>query len=104
MVGEESFRVCKSYYLSTLAVSQKMIYNVHEKKNPITGVVKADGRGKKCHSNVTKEHREIVIAHINSFPVIDSHYCRAKTNKKYAQPGLNIERMYDLYKSHCSEK
>ena len=104
MVGEESFRVCKSYYLSTLAVSQKMIYNVHEKKNPITGVVKADGRGKKCHSNVTKEQREIVIAHINSFPVIDSHYCRAKTNKKYVQPGLNIERMYDLYKSHCSEK
>ena len=104
MVGEESFRICKSYYLSTLAVSQKMIYNVHEKKNPITGVVKADGRGKKCHSNVTKEQREIVIAHINSFPVIDSHYCRAKTNKKYVQPGLNIERMYDLYKSHCSEK
>ena len=58
MVGEESFRVCKSYYLSTLAVSQKMIYNVHEKKSPITGVVKADGRGKKFHSNVTKEQRE----------------------------------------------
>ena len=73
-----------------------MIYNVHEKKNPINGVVKADGQGKKCHSNVTKEQREIVIAHINSFPVIDSHYCRAKTNKKYVQPGLNIERMYDL--------
>ena len=67
MVGEESFRVCKSYYLSTLAVSQKMIYNVHEKKNPITGVVKADGWGKKCHSNVTKEQREIVIAHFIFF-------------------------------------
>ena len=63
-----------------------MICNVHEKKNSITGVVKADGRGNKCHSNVTKEQTEIVIAHINSFPVIDweSHYCRAKTNKKYA--------------------
>ena len=45
-VGEESFRVCKSYYLSTLAVSQKMIYHVHEKKDPITGVVKPDERGK----------------------------------------------------------
>ena len=54
-----------------------------------------------CHE---RAEREIVIAHINSFPVIDSHYCRAKTNKKHVQPGLNIERMYYLYKSHCSEK
>lgn len=104
MVGEESFRVCKSYYLSTLAVSQKMVYNVHEKKCAVSGVVDTDSRGRKSHSNVTKEQREIVIAHINSFPVIDSHYCRAKTNKKYVQSGLNIERMYDLYNSHCSEK
>ena len=29
---------------------------------------------------------------------MDSHYCRAKTNKKYIEPGLDIEKMYDLYK------
>ena len=29
--GEESFHVCKSFYLSTLAVSQKVIYGAHEK-------------------------------------------------------------------------
>ena len=32
MKGEGSFRVCKSFYLSTLAISQKMVYNVHQKK------------------------------------------------------------------------
>ena len=32
MKGEGSFRVCKSFYLSTLAISQKMVYNVHKKK------------------------------------------------------------------------
>ena len=30
--GESYARVCKEFYLSTLAVSQKMVYNVHEKK------------------------------------------------------------------------
>ena len=40
MKGEKSFRVCKSFYLSTLAVSQKMVYNVHQKKDQATGIVK----------------------------------------------------------------
>ena len=96
---ERSYRVCKSFYLSTLAVSQKMIYNVHDKKDETTGIVKIDGRG--THSNhhkVSEEERKSVLAHIQSFPVVDSHYCRAKTNKKYLESGLNIQKMYDLYK------
>ena len=102
MKGEESFRVCKSFYLSTLAVSQKMIYGVHEKKEEVCVIVKPDGRGKhNNHYKVTQEEKEKVIAHINSFPVIDSHYCRAKTNKKYLEVDLNIEKMYDLYKEKC---
>ena len=34
---------------------------------------------------------------------MDSHYCRAKTNKKYLQSDLKIEKMYDLYKTKCTE-
>ena len=43
MKGEDSFRVSKSFYLSTLAISQKMVYNVHQKKNILTGMLKSDG-------------------------------------------------------------
>ena len=43
MKGEDSFRVCKSFYLSTLAISQKMVYNVHQKKNKLTGMLKPHG-------------------------------------------------------------
>ena len=32
------------------------------------------------------------------FLSFESHYCGAKTNKKYLEAGLNIARMYDLYK------
>ena len=72
MKGEESFCVCKSFYLSTMLVSQKMIYGVHEKKEQVSGIVKPDGRRKhNNHYKVTQEEKEKVIAHINSFPVID---------------------------------
>ena len=33
MKGEDSFRLCKRFYLSTPAVGQKMVYNFHPKKN-----------------------------------------------------------------------
>ena len=46
-----------------------MVYNVHEKKDKVTGILKADGRGKhNKHHRVTEEQREEVIVHINSFP------------------------------------
>ena len=30
-------------------------------------------------------------SHIDSFPVLESHYCKAKTNKKYLEEGLTKE-------------
>ena len=101
MKGEDSFRVSKSFYLSTLAISQKMVYNVHQKKNILTGMLKSDGWGKhNKHTKVSDEQKNVVICHIDSFPVIESHYCRAKTNK-YLEAGLRIQRMYDLCKEKC---
>ena len=44
------------------------------------------------------EQKNEVIFHINSFPVVEAHYCWAKTNRKYLEAELNIEKMYDLYK------
>ena len=79
MKGEKLLCVYKSFYLSILEVSQKMIYGVHEKKEEVSGIVKADGQGKhNNHYKVTQEEKEKVIAHISSFPVIDLHYCQAK--------------------------
>ena len=100
--GEDSFGVCKSFYLSTLAISQKMVYNFHQKKNKVIGMLKWDGRGKHDkHAKVSDEQKNGVMSHIDSFPVIKFHYCRAKTNKKYFEAGLSIQKMYDLYKEKC---
>ena len=76
-----------------------MVYSVHEKKESVSGATEPDGRGKHGkQSSVSDVNCQKVVDHINSFPVIDSHYCRARTNKKYLDPGLNIEKMYDLHK------
>ena len=58
-----------------------MVYNVHEIKDPVSGAIKSDGRGKHevNHFKIKDEDRQ--FNHINSFLVVDFQYCRAKTNK-----------------------
>jgi len=83
-----------------------MVYNVHTKKDKATGVIKADQRGKHCkqQAKVSEDQKNHVMEHISSFPVLDSHYCRAKTNKKYLEADLNINKMYALYEEKCSKE
>ena len=102
MKGEDSFRVCKSFYLSTLAISQKMVYNVHQKKNKLTGMLKPHGWGKPDkHAKVSDEQKNGVISHIDSFPVIESRYCRAKVNKNIWKQGLSFKRCMIFTKKKC---
>lgn len=44
-----------------------------------------------------------VKKHINSFPVLDSHYCRASSQKKYLESHLIVARIYALYKEQTSQ-
>ena len=102
LVQGHKIRVCKDYYLGTLSVSQKMVYGSHLKKNDITGTPKADGRGKHAKKRISDEDRDHVIDHINSFPRVESHYCRSSTKKEYLDSGLNLQKMYDLYVESCT--
>ena len=79
----ESIQVCKAFYLGTLNISQKVVYNVHNKKDSFTGIPKTDARGKHKKKIVSEESRNGVRRHIDSFPVVESHYCRANTSNKY---------------------
>ena len=40
----------------------------------------------------------MVTNHFKSFPVVESHYCRAKSNKQHLDGSLTLTKMYDLYK------
>lgn len=64
-----------------------------------------DRRGK--HSPGIKKSplvHQFVHDHIASFPALDSHYARARTNKKYLEATLNVSKMYSLYVEFCKQK
>lgn len=103
-VNNEKHRVCKKFFLETILVSQKTIYNVHNNKDKVTQVPKSDERGKKTKDRIPKTDKDLVRKHIESFAKVESHYCRAKTTKEYLSPDLNISRMYDLYVEHCTKE
>ncbi|KAK3911441.1 GATOR complex protein MIOS [Frankliniella fusca] len=83
--------VCQTMFLDTLDISVKVVQTAHKKNSP-------DKRGK--HEN-RKTTSPILIGsvkdHIKSFPVIESHYCREGTRRRYLQANLSVARMYRLY-------
>ena len=105
-VGSSKIRVCKDYYLGTLSISQKPIHNFHKnKKDPVTGILAADCRGKHPKRKISEESKNRVRSHTESFPTVESHYryTRASSKRLYLESYLNIEKMYELYVACCNE-
>lgn len=102
-IGNTTVQVCKPFYLGTLSISQKPIYNVHKNKDEHTNTPKQDGRGKSANSGrrLSEEKRDMIKDHINSFPAVESHYCRSTTSRKYLDSNLSLVKMYALYKEKC---
>lgn len=99
-VQEEKIQVCKKFFLGTLNISQKPIYTVHSVG---CDVKKKDMRGKTGTRKLSNEKKQVVIDHINKFNVVESHYCRHNSQKKYLEASLTIPKMYDLYLKFCTE-
>lgn len=99
----DKFRVCKPFFLNTLCISQKPIYNVHLKKSD-SGTPQSDKRGQGTKDRISKKDKDNIRQHIESFPSVDAHYCRKDSKKKYLDPSLNIQKMYELYVEMCHEK
>lgn len=64
----------------------------------LMGTVTPDKRGNHNNRPSISEHvKKGVREHINLFPRVPSHYCRAITNKMYLEDGLTIAKMHRLY-------
>lgn len=97
-------QVCKLFYCGTLAISQKPIYTAHEKKNSSTNTPGRCSQGKHTKKIISDDEKTLVMEHINSFPRVPSHYCRADSNREYLDQCLNIKKMYELYVTVAQEK
>ncbi|GFN91926.1 DNA repair protein rhp54 [Plakobranchus ocellatus] len=47
------------------------------------------------------ESVQSVLAHIQSFPKVDSHYCRKESSREFLDQSLSISEMYRLYVERC---
>jgi len=97
-VKENTFRVCRNFFLKTLNIGKKTVEVALRQKSHGT-FVGADKRGKQCSWNKIPQHlTNLIHQHIRSFPVMESHYSRAKSKKQYLSGDLNIKVMYGLFK------
>ena len=84
------------------AYNQKKVYNTHKNKDRLTGTPKKDDRGIKTKEKLT-EGKAFIRHHIEPFPAVKSHYCRANTKKTYLESELNLAKMYYLYSEKCKD-
>lgn len=98
-------RVCKQFFLATLAISEKMVRVATDKLTDI-GTVERDHRGGRVVTN--SEHdkiiKELVDRHIDRFPRVESHFCRKDSSKEYLSSDLTVKKMFDMYKSEHNNK
>lgn len=97
-------RVCAKFFEKTLCISNGPINTAisGSKFGSFTG---NDKRGRKVPGNKTSETGiSLVKSHIDSFPVMESHYVRKSTKKLYLDSNLSIWKMYDLYRNDFCPK
>lgn len=97
-------RVCSDFFAKTLDIKLRSVqkyFEVH-RDSIVVGAV-PDGRGKHPPPNKSPEWvRALIRKHIESFPTMESHYCRASSSRKYLDSKLTIRKMYELFLEYFS--
>ncbi|KAI4455584.1 dna-directed rna polymerases i ii and iii subunit rpabc2 [Holotrichia oblita] len=100
--NSDCIQVCKAFFLGTLCISHGPVDNAIAGVNN-NGLFNAvDKRGRNTPSNKTPDQDiQRIKNHIESFPTMESHYCRKNTKRQYLDPSLSITKLYDLYVQQC---
>jgi hypothetical protein len=92
-------KVCKTFFLHTLSVSETMVRTTC-KKEQNSGVFEDDMRGK--HVNRKNKVSDHMLEKVETFQCVESHDCRRDSSKSYLPAYLNLKKMYALYIEKCS--
>ena len=93
-------RVCEKFFCGTFAVSHRVIETTSKSFSDTGLFVGYDKRIDTHPPNSTSDEvKALVKQHINSFPRVESHYCRRDSKKNYLSSDLNILIMYILYEN-----
>lgn len=101
-VRGKRLQVCKTFFLQTLAISTKVVRTALEKISEF-GMLEPEKRGGRVEINQHRDEviRQLVNAHIDRFPRIESHYCRLYTDREYLSSDLSLSCMHRMY---CNEQ
>ncbi|KAJ8684492.1 hypothetical protein QAD02_020284 [Eretmocerus hayati] len=95
--------VCRKMFLKTLGISYQRVKTALKRKREsgLTGVISSDKRGRHTENRphrVPESVKDSARAHIESFPTMESHYCREGTAKNYLDESIeSLAMMYKLY-------
>ena len=84
-------------------INHKRVRTYHNSKHAMGGTPEHLKWGKSANNVVPQEIKDGIRVHINSIPRVESHYCRATTNKEYVAPGLSVSLLYEKYVEKCNE-
>ena len=105
----DQLRVCQSFFIATFGFSRKFL-RVSLKKMGKHGAASPTRRLTQAPPNKLPQSKvDHAIAHLSSFPAVESHYCRQSTKKIYIDPSvdpfgkLSNAKLYTLYKEKCDK-
>ena len=91
-------RVCRQMFLSTLDISETLVKTAHRKLG-LGHTVSPDKRGKNSKVNPAEvlKTESFIRHHIKMFKSVPSHLCRSRTQRKYLDSNLSVQKMYRMY-------
>lgn len=103
VINGEKVRICKTFLINTLGITERTIRTVIESRVSGTGIVVEDKRGKHSkHKNVNEELLKSMRDHINSIPRVENHFVRRETTRELIDGGLSIAELHRHYSSERS--
>ncbi|KAF0746515.1 Uncharacterized protein FWK35_00025276, partial [Aphis craccivora] len=107
LANNKRIRICKTMFLNTLSISDKLVRNLVCNKNVISNndIIDNDldsvNFTNVIETNNVSERKGLLHAFLDSLSKMESHYCRSSSSKLYLEPNwLTKKSLYDFY---CSD-
>lgn len=107
LIDGQQVRVCKCFFMATLAINHKVITTVLRKQTLCNSgkVMEKDKRGRHGkHKKISEDIKNSIRKHINTIPRIESHYCRSHSSKEYIEGSKSIADLHRDYLELCKQE
>lgn len=103
-IRDEWVPICKQLFLNTLVISQTVVKTAFQKLNAC-GMAISVPRAPRQESEIYLERFNFLETWMDSFPKMESHYCRKNTSKIYFDTTIFTKtQLYKLYAEKSDER